>query len=205
VPLHRQVSSHGSQLDGADVTGARVGESDVGAEVTGAGVTGAGVAGAKVDGVNTYVSVPKQGDPEGGVAITFTSVVKDEPLHKSIVFVSVTVTDSPGWSEVTSRDPTNETVTPLCVLVRSVRSIAEDPVLVMTYVYVTSTMQSVSVAGGGIEAHSVLSGPTQVRDTSTKQTPTGAVVTGASVMGAGVTGAGVFCICGAGVTGGGVT
>jgi len=96
VPLHRQVSSHGSQVDGAGVIGARVGESDVGAEVTGAGVTGAGVAGAKVDGVNTYVSVPKQGDPEGGVAITFTSVVKDEPLHKSIVFVSVTVTDSPG-------------------------------------------------------------------------------------------------------------
>jgi len=101
VPLHRQVSSHGSQVDGAGVIGARVGESDVGAKVTGAGVTGAGVtgagvAGAKVDGVNTYVSVPEQGDPEGGVAITFTSVVKDEPLHKSIVFVSVTVTDSPG-------------------------------------------------------------------------------------------------------------
>ena len=170
MPLHRQVSSHGSQVDGAGVIGARVGESDVGAKVTGAGVTGAGVtgagvAGAKVDGVNTYVSVPKQGDPEGGVAITFTSVVKDEPLHKSIVFVSVTVTDSPGWSEVTSRDPTNETVTPLCVLVRFVRSIADDPVLVMTYVYVTSTMQSESVAGGGMDAHSVLSGPTQVTET----------------------------------------
>ena len=149
---------------GARVTGAGV-LGICGAGVTGAGVTGAGVAGAKVDGVNTYVSVPKQGDPEGGVAITFTSVVKDEPLHKSIVFVSVTVTDSPGCSKVTSGDPINETVTPLCVLVRSVRSIADDPVLVMTYVYVTSTMQSESVAGGGMDAHSVLSGPTQVTET----------------------------------------
>jgi len=136
-------------------------------------VTGAGVAGAKVAGVNTYVSVPKQGDPDGGMASTETSVLNDEPLHKSIVFVSVTVTDSPGCSKVTSGDPINETVTPLCVLVRSVRSIADDPVLVMTYVYVTSTMQSESVAGGGIEAHSVLSGPTQVTETSAKQTPEG--------------------------------
>ena len=146
---------------GAGVTGAGV----TGAGVTGGGVTGAGVAGAKVAGVNTYVSVPKQGDPDDGTASTETSVVNDEPLHKSIVFVSVTVTDSPGCSKVTSGDPINETVTPLCVLVRSVRSIADDPVLVMTYVYVTSTMQSESVAGGGMDAHSVLSGPTQVTET----------------------------------------
>ena len=154
---------------GARVTGAGVlgicGAGVTGAGVTGEGVTGAGVAGAKVAGVNTYVSVPKQGDPDGGMASTETSVLNDEPLHKSIVFVSVTVTDSPGWSEVTSRDPTNETVTPLCVLVRFVRSITDDPVLVMTYVYVTSTMQSDSVAGGGMDTHSVLSGPTQVTET----------------------------------------
>jgi len=117
VPLHRQVSSQGSQDDGAAETGARL---------------GAGVVGARVDGLNTYVSVPKQGEPPGGMAITVTSVENDEPLHKSIVCVSVTVTDSPGWSEVTSRDPTNETVTPLCVLERSVRFIEEDPVLMIT-------------------------------------------------------------------------
>ena len=76
----------GADVTGAGVMGAGVTGAGVfcicGTGVTGAEVTGGGVAGAKVDGVKTYMSVPEQGDPDGGTASTETSVVKDEPLHK---------------------------------------------------------------------------------------------------------------------------
>ena len=127
--------------------GGRVGPGVGGGVSAGVGGVGAGVGGGVGSGVgggvgagvgsgvgdvivlNSYVSVAKQGTPEGGLASTFTVVTYVPSTHASMVSVSVAEVQSVGFRVVSGSSARKSTVTPRRILSATVTSIGTPPTL----------------------------------------------------------------------------